>query len=84
MNVEVLFFASLRDVVGLAGISLLLPEPAGQVELLAVLGERFSATAMKALQAENVRVSVNQMLATQPFHYSDGDEIAFLPPITGG
>ena len=84
MDVEVLFFASLRDVVGLTRISLQLPESAGQGELLAVLGERFPDTVIAALMAENVRVSVNQKLATPPFHYSDGDEIAFLPPITGG
>ncbi len=84
MDVDVLFFASLRDVVGAASISVQLPVPAGQRELLAVLGERFSDTVMQALQAENVRISVNKTLATQPLNYSDGDEIAFLPPITGG
>ncbi len=84
MDVEVLFFASLRDVVGMPRISVQLPEPAGQGELLAVLAERFSEETMTALQAENVRVCVNQTLATPPLDYSDGDEIAFLPPITGG
>ncbi len=84
MKVEVLFFASLRDEVGAAGISLELPEPAGQHELLAALAERFPNAAIIALQAENVRISVNQQLVTQAKDYSDGDEIAFLPPITGG
>ena len=49
MEVEVLFFASLRDVVGQARLSVQLPEPAGQGELLAVLAEKFSANAMIAL-----------------------------------
>ncbi len=84
MEVEVLFFASLRDVVGQARLSVQLPEPAGQGELLAVLAEKFSANAMIALRAENVRMSINQTLATPPLDYADGDEIAFLPPITGG
>ncbi len=84
MKVEVLFFASLRDVIGAAGISLELPDPAGQRELLAVLAERLPNAAIIALQAENVRVSVNQQLVSQAQTYSDGDEIAFLPPITGG
>ena len=84
MDIDVLFFASLRDVVGAASISVQLPVPAGQRELLAVLGERFSDTVIQALQAENVRISVNKTLATQPLSYSDGDEIAFLPPTTGG
>ena len=84
MELEVLFFASLRDVVGFAGISVRLPEPAGHGDLLAALGERLSDDAMMALRAENVRISVNQTLATSPLCYSDGDEIAFLPPITGG
>ena len=84
MEVEVLFFASLRDVVGQARLSVRLSEPAGQRELLAALAQRVSGAAIEALQAENVRISVNQTLVIPPLSYSDGDEIAFLPPITGG
>ena len=34
--------------------------------------------------AENVKVAVNQALISGPIVLTDGDEIAFLPPVTGG
>ncbi len=84
MDVEVLFFASLRDAVGIERTSVKLTGPAGLRELLAELAQRLPASAIAALQAENIRVAVNQILASPPFAFSDGDEIAFLPPVTGG
>ena len=36
------------------------------------------------LQAENVRIAVNQALTSGPLKFGAGDEIAFLPPVTGG
>ncbi len=81
---KVLFFASLRDDVGVAELTLSAPVP----ENLAQLGPRLQAQlgplAVEALQTENVRIAVNQDLTLRPLRFCSGDEIAFMPPVTGG
>lgn len=84
MSIEVLFFASLREVTGVAQLTLSLPQGAGYAALLEALRDRLSEPAMAALQAENVRLARNQALVTPPLSFQDGDELAFLPPVTGG
>ncbi len=81
---RVLFFASLRDATGVDEVNL--PAPAlGTLEALwPMLGERLGEEALAALRAENVRIAVNQHLVTAPVRFVAGDEIAFLPPVTGG
>jgi molybdopterin synthase sulfur carrier subunit len=82
--VRVRFFASLREAAGTGDVELRLPEDAGYDDLLAALEARLGAPAVSALLAENVRVARNQALTGVPFAPADGDEIAFLPPVTGG
>lgn len=55
-------------------------------EVFAQLRQTLSETAMTALTAENVRVAVNQALVEQldAVELKEGDEVAFLPPVTGG
>ena len=84
MRVEVRFFASLRQAVGAGSMPVSLPDPAGSDALFQALAEMVEAPALAALTAENVRLAVNQDLVTPPFDLHDGDEVAFLPPVTGG
>ena len=84
MKVVVRFFASLREAAGESELTLELPDGAGYDDLLAALKGRLGAPAMAALLAENVRIARNQTLTGVPFVPGDGDEIAFLPPVTGG
>jgi len=84
MDVKVLFFASLKDEVGEDSLTLRLPAPAGLDTLIEVLAERLPEAAMLVLRAENVRVAVNQQLVSPPLSLAAGDEVAFLPPVTGG
>lgn len=84
MELRVLFFASLKDEVGEDSLTLQVAEPVGLDTLMEVLDERLSGPAMLALRAENVRVAVNQQLVTPPLSLAAGDEVAFLPPVTGG
>jgi sulfur-carrier protein len=84
MNVEVRFFASLRESAGTPGLQVMLPDPAGYDELIDALRARLSAAAFAAVTGENVRVAVNQALTGVPVTLADGDEVAFLPPVTGG
>lgn len=84
MNVEVRFFASLREAVGVGSLQLRLPDGGGFEALLGALTARLDSAAMAALQSENVRLARNQDLVQPPFQLADGDEVAFLPPVTGG
>jgi molybdopterin synthase sulfur carrier subunit len=81
---KILFFASLRDAVGVAEVHLPAPAAGTLESLWPALRERLGADAVAELQAENVRVALNQGLVNAPLRFAPGDEIAFLPPVTGG
>jgi molybdopterin converting factor small subunit len=36
------------------------------------------------LTAENIRIAVNQNIIGEDIGVTDGDEVAFFPPVTGG
>jgi molybdopterin synthase sulfur carrier subunit len=82
--VRVLFFASLRETVGREEVTVELPDPAQIDDLLACLDDLLSAESMTALRAENVRLAVNQEMLNRPAQLHANDEVAFLPPVTGG
>ena len=85
MTVRVLFFASLREAVCEDALELRLPPGATVADLRAVLGERLSGEGARAIADGEVRVAVNQRLLQSPdAQLAAGDEVAFLPPITGG
>jgi sulfur-carrier protein len=84
MKVAVRFFASLREATGTATLDVELPDDARFDDLLQALERKLRPGALEALRAENVRLAVNQDLVAPPFALGDGDEIAFLPPVTGG
>jgi len=80
-KVRVIFFASLREEVGRDEVAV---QATSLNELLDELRRQLNETAMIALTAENVRVAVNQVLVEGVVDLRPGDEVAFLPPVTGG
>lgn len=84
MDVQVRFFASLRETVGVDEVRVSLPEGAGFDALMSALSDQLPPPALAALRAENVRLARNQDLVAPPFALAHGDELAFLPPVTGG
>ncbi len=84
MRVQVLFFASLKDAVGEGALMLQVAEPGSVDALFDALAARIPATAIVALQGDNVRLAVNRQLVTPPLRLAANDEVAFLPPVTGG
>lgn len=86
--IRVLFFASLREAVGYSRCEFALPsstEPdIGLESLMVELRSRLGADAYAALEAENIRIAVNQELVNSVVTLKAGDEVAFLPPVTGG
>jgi molybdopterin synthase sulfur carrier subunit len=85
VSVRILYFASLRETLGCSE-ELLAQLPDG-VETAGALRNWLClrGDAWRALEAgRSVRVAVNQSIASGDAVLTDGDEIAFFPPVTGG
>lgn len=82
--VAVRFFGSLREAVGQEAVSVAFA--GGTVAALkARLRQQLSAAAAEAAFAQGVQVAVNQVLAPdEDAPVAPGDEVALLPPVTGG
>lgn len=84
MNLNILYFASLRESLGMAKEALVLPSDVGSVgalrQHLSARGEAW----LRLAPGHNVRAAVNQQMATDEQVLSAGDEVAFFPPVTGG
>ncbi len=82
MSVKVLYFAGLKEALGLPGETIDLPASVATVgalrDWLVEQGRDKLAT------AKNLRCAVNQDMAKLDATIKDGDEIAFFPPVTGG
>jgi len=84
MNIRILYFARLREEMGIAQEMLDLPENCDVKSLRARLVARGGTSAAAFGQGKAVRVSVNQDLARDDTPVRAGDEVAFFPPVTGG
>ena len=79
MNYRILYFASLRDAAGRDGEDCV-AATADARALYAQLRERHGF----ALGHERLRMAVNGEFARWDRILVDGDEVAFLPPVSGG
>ncbi|MCU0495473.1 MAG: MoaD/ThiS family protein [Chloroflexaceae bacterium] len=81
MQVRIKFFAAHRDIVGQSQQTLAL-EPGATV---GTLWERLT-TAYPRLQGYSGRLlyAVNQEFATLATELHDGDEVVYIPPVSGG
>jgi molybdopterin synthase sulfur carrier subunit len=85
MNIRILYFARLREDMGIAGEMFDLPAGICDVKSLrAQLVVRGGTWATALGSGKAVRVSVNQDLARDDTPVKAGDEVAFFPPVTGG
>jgi molybdopterin synthase catalytic subunit len=81
MRVTVRLFGAAREAAGAKELHVQLPDGARAGALRALLREKHSALA--ALDAR-LRIAVNRELAADDAPLADGDEVAFLPPVSGG
>ena len=82
MSVKILYFAGLKEALGMASEAVDLP--AG-VATVGALREWLVAQGREKLaSAKNLRCAVNQDMAGLDAPVREGDEIAFFPPVTGG
>jgi len=80
MPLRLVFLGRLQDAAG--GTQRLVEAAAGATvaEMIAALEPALAGE----LAGERVRVAVNGTLASRAAAVADGDEIAFLPPVSGG
>lgn len=81
MNIEVLLFAGLKEAAGAERVAVQIEDGASVGALLQACGEQHPTLAK---WLPYVRVAVNCTYAAHERHVQDGDEIAFLPPVSGG
>jgi molybdopterin synthase sulfur carrier subunit len=82
LRVCVLYFAGLRDAVGLSEESLILPAGVGTVgELADHLAARYPRYAERR---GHVRIARNEAFANPDEAIEEGDVIALIPPVAGG
>lgn len=79
--INVLFFARLKDAIGQTEIKL---ESEFSGKSVAELQQVLIEKGMVALQDDSIRIAVNQNFCDVDTVIYDGDEVAFMPPVTGG
>ena len=80
MQVRVLFFGVLKDLAGRSSDLLSLPDHACAADVLNHYQQRLSNQAVFS----SIAISVNQEYARPEMKLKSGDEIALLPPVSGG
>ena len=81
MTIRILLFASLKDALQTSELELEVPQNARVSDVLQLLGQR---EPMVARWLEHVRVARNLDYARLDDEVSEGDELALIPPVSGG
>ncbi|QMW24279.1 molybdopterin converting factor subunit 1 [Sandaracinobacteroides saxicola] len=82
--IRLLYFAWVRERIGLEQEDLPLAEPTRLGALLATLATRTPGHAAALAEPEKLRFAVNQDFADAETFLHPGDELALFPPVTGG
>lgn len=81
MQVRVLFFGVLKDLAGRSSDELSLPESARAGDVVGRYEQQFPALAG---MRSSIAIAVNQEYVRQDSALHSGDEVALLPPVSGG
>lgn len=85
VNVAVRLFARAREIAGVERLDIRdLRSPCDVRSLLDAISRAHGAALHAQISGSGVRVAINQELVDLTAHLADGDEVAFLPPVTGG
>lgn len=82
--IKVLFFANLRDAAKTDSYEVSAEGIANVRDLVRLLNQRLSPGLAAALSDETAMVSVDHKYAGWDAELSDGAEVGFLPPVSGG
>lgn len=83
MRVRVLYFAGLKEALGLVSEELDLPAGMNVLGLLQTLRGRANGVVATGFW-DSIAVAVNQEYMQAGVELMDGDEVALLPPVSGG
>lgn len=81
--IRVLFFASLREQLGIGEFQLAYSEGVNVEKVKAQLEQECPGWSAAASDIK-LLVAINQEMAGDQHTVDDGDEVAFFPPVTGG
>jgi molybdopterin converting factor subunit 1 len=81
VNVRIRLFASFREAVGGGTLDWNAPEGATVAEVVAALRETYPGLGPAA---EKALLAVNQEYVGGDLELHDGDELALIPPVSGG
>ena len=85
MKLELRFFASLREALGISQESITIPATVKTIADLRIhLIERGSPWAEVLADGKVLRCALNQRMVDASTLLQDGAEVAFFPPVTGG
>jgi len=85
MQIQLKFFASLREAVGTGSESVdLPPDVTTAAGVRNYLRTRGGAWAEALAEGKALRIALNQQIADPAAPISEGCELAFFPPVTGG
>ena len=79
MKIKVLFFASFREMVGSSSVEVEVAEDATTTTVFAGLCEQYPQ-----FRLGSMTMAVNKLYITDEVRLKEGDELALLPPISGG
>ncbi len=82
LNIQ--FFASLREQLGHEQITIDWPNADSANTLIETIAGKLGPNASHILSQPDILVAVNQTMVDKDHQIEPGDEVAFLPPVTGG
>lgn len=84
-TLHLLYFARLREALGVAQEEIALPPEVGDVQaLMTWLSARGGVWQEEFTGCRPLRAAINQTLVANAAPLRAGDEVAFFPPVTGG
>ncbi len=83
MTIEILYFASVKERMGIAGESVAIGKDVTGEDLINLLSDKGEPW-QSVLSDNKLLIAINQEMASLDDGISEGDEVAFFPPVTGG
>jgi molybdopterin synthase sulfur carrier subunit len=85
MNIQIRFFAGVREALGTAHETLALPQEVKTLgDVRAFLARRGGAWAEALAEGRALRMAYNHQMSDADTLLTEGCEVAFFPPVTGG